>query len=141
MELGGKAASHLRKEEDVMPVENQLSNNSSKLAAGINFLLGIWMFISPWVYGAAGTGSAWNSWIVGALIAIVAAFGLSNSREARSSSWTNTILGGWLFFSPWIFAYTGNTGRFINSLCVGVVIVVLSIYSASARPRHITGTP
>jgi hypothetical protein len=32
----------------------------------------IWLFVSPWVYGVAGDRNAWNSWIVGVLIAVFA---------------------------------------------------------------------
>jgi hypothetical protein len=46
-------------------------------------------------------------------------------------SWLNALLGIWAFFSPWIYGYTGNAGRFINSLCVGVIVFVLAIVSAT----------
>ena len=121
--------------------ETPVATDSSKLAAGINVLLGIWFFVSPWVYGAAGKGNAWNSWIVGALVVILAATRLSNTSGAQSLGWFNMILGAWIFASPWIYGYTGNSGRFINSLCVGIVIFVLSIYGASTHRTPIGGTP
>jgi len=46
-------------------------------------------------------------------------------------SWGNTVLGIWAFFSPWIYGYVFSSGRFINSLCVGVIIFVLSIVAAT----------
>lgn len=45
------------------------------------------------------------------------------------------ILGAWIFFSPWIFAYTANTGYFINSLCAGGLVFLLSLYGASMQGR------
>jgi len=37
-----------------------------------NLVLGIWIFIAPWVLGFAALGSAaWDHWIVGALIFLV----------------------------------------------------------------------
>jgi hypothetical protein len=99
------------------------------------------LFVSPWVYGAAGTPNAWNSWIVGAAMFIIGAVRLSSPIFSTGLSWVNTILGIWVFFSPWIYGYVGNTGRFINSLCVGVVVFVLSIISAvSSRNRNMTTT-
>jgi hypothetical protein len=107
---------------------------AAKAASTICLLAGIWLFISPWVYGAYMNGNAWNSWIVGALLAI---FGLARiSRNAYSAvlSWFSVVLGVWTFCSPWIYGYAGtNTGRFINSLCVGFIVFVFAI--ASARPR------
>jgi len=121
--------------------ETPVATDSSKLAAGINVLLGIWFFVSPWIYGAVGKGNAWNSWIVGALVFILAATRLSSTAGAQSLGWCNMILGAWIFASPWIYAYTANSGRFINSLCVGVAIFLLSVYGASAHKTPIGGTP
>jgi hypothetical protein len=42
----------------------------------------------------------------------------------------NLVLGIWVFFSPWIYGYASvNTGRFINSLCVGVIVFVFALAS------------
>ena len=48
-------------------------------------------------------------------------------------SWVNTILAIWVFASPWIYGYEANTGRFVNSLCVGIAVFVLSIAGSSIR--------
>ncbi|HET7413013.1 MAG TPA: SPW repeat protein [Pararhizobium sp.] len=52
----------------------------------INLLLGIWIFIAPWVLGF-GYGNfplpAWDHWIVGALIFLISASKLSASRTMR----------------------------------------------------------
>lgn len=101
-------------------------------------LAGIWLFVSPWVYGAYTAPSAWNSWIVGALIVLFAAIRVSQPRSA-GVSWLNVILGAWTFVSPWVYGYTANTGRFINSLCVGVIVFIVAIVSANAM-THGTGT-
>jgi hypothetical protein len=45
------------------------------------------------------------------------------------------VLGIWAFFSPWIYGYVFNSGRFINSLCVGVIVFVLSIAAATMSRR------
>lgn len=111
-------------------------------ASTICLLAGIWFFVSPWVYGAAGSATAWNSWIVGAILFIVGAVRLSRPLYTSGLSWLNTLLGIWVFFSPWIYGYVGNTGRFINSLCVGVIVFAVSIVSAlSSRNRSITTMP
>jgi hypothetical protein len=111
-----------------------------KATATINLLAGIWFFISPWVYGAYMEPNAWNNWVVGALIVILAAVRLAN-LTARGASVVNLFLGAWTFASPWIYGYTGNTGRFINSLCVGVIVFVLAAYGSSQHIRRSTGTP
>jgi hypothetical protein len=103
---------------------------AAKTASTIVLLAGIWYFFSPWIYGANAHGNAWNAWIVGALLFIFGVIRVSRSVGTVGLSWLSALLGIWVFFSPWIFAYTANTGRFINSLCVGVIVFVVAIVSA-----------
>lgn len=120
-------------------VPNQTQHSSTDVlrpAAGLNLLVALWFFVSPWVYGAYHMANAWNSWIVGAVLAIIAATCLnSNSRNAASLNWLSVVLAVWVFFSPWIFGYTTNAGRFINSLCVGIVVFVLSMMASMMASR------
>jgi hypothetical protein len=106
-----------------------------RTASTITLLGAIWFFISPWVYGAYGNMNAWNSWIVGAVIGILAIIRLGGPGTMPGLSWFNACLGVWTFFSPWIYGYTGNTGRMVNSLCVGVVVFVLAIVSGTITNR------
>ncbi len=109
--------------------------NGAKAASTIVLLAGIWFFVSPWVYGAYTTSNAWNSWIVGAILFILACIRVGRPIYSTALGWCNMVLGIWAFFSPWIYGYTGNSGRFINSLCVGVVVFVLSIASVRLASR------
>jgi hypothetical protein len=46
----------------------------------ISLVLGIWIFVAPWVLGFAGVGdqtAAWDHWITGALIFLVSSWNLS----------------------------------------------------------------
>ncbi|HEY7335139.1 MAG TPA: SPW repeat protein [Bryobacteraceae bacterium] len=97
----------------------------------MNLLAGIWLFVSPWVYRVSSNPNSWNSWIVGAIIAILAAVRIGNPFEARGASVANLILGIWTFFSPWIYGYTGYSGRFANSLIVGAIVFVLGVILSS----------
>jgi len=106
-----------------------------KGASSIALLAGLWFFVSPWVYGAQMAANAWNSWIVGAVIVILAAIRVANPVNAAGLSWVNCILGVWAFISPWIYGYTSEHGRFINSLCVGVIVFAVAIWSASSTPH------
>jgi hypothetical protein len=125
-----------------MPNETTVARaDAAKVTGGINLLAGIWVFVSPWVYGAGSNSNAWNSWIVGALIAFFALIRWANPSGARWLGWANMILGAWLFISPWVYGYTPNTGRFINSLCAGVIIFILSAYGASTLRTPMTHQP
>ncbi len=105
-------------------------------ATFIAILAGLWLFVSPWVYGAFGNSNAWNSWIVGALIFVFALIRL-NRPSATGFSWFNSILAIWVFFSPWIYGYTATPGRLINSLIIGIVVFCAALISAnSERMSH-----
>jgi hypothetical protein len=104
-----------------------------RTASGLNIIAGIWTIISPWVYGFFnGTGSVWNNVIVGIVIAIFAAIRFFGAASAVWLSWINALLGIWLILSPWIYGYTTNTGRMWNSIIVGIIVLVLSVWSAVA---------
>jgi hypothetical protein len=54
----------------------------------VNLLLGIWIFVAPWVLAFANGNStpAWDHWIVGALIFLVSAGAISNARALPASA-------------------------------------------------------
>jgi SPW repeat len=105
------------------------SLNAARAASTICLLAGIWFFISPWVYRAYADLSSWNSWIVGGLMIVFSIVRLARPAYSTLFGWFNMVLGIWTFFSPWIYSYTTHTGRFINSLCVGVIVFAFSIAS------------
>ena len=59
----------------------------------INLLLGIWIFIAPWVLGFVNLANAsWDHWVVGALIFLIS---ISNLTAARRQPTTmDTVYAG-----------------------------------------------
>lgn len=114
---------------------------SVKATATINLLAAIWLFISPWVYGIYSRPDAWNNWIVAVLIAIFAVTRMSNPMGTRGVSFINLLLGAWTFASPWIYGYTGDHGRFVNSLIVGVIVFIVGAVGSSVEPSNVTPHP
>ena len=105
-----------------------------KTASSINAILGVWLLISPWVYGYAGTArnTAWNSIIVGILIAIFGWLRARSPHHRAGLSWANVVLGAWTVSSPWIYSYIADTGPLWNSVIIGFAVIALAIWSASA---------
>jgi len=105
-----------------------------KVASGLNFLAGVWIIISAWVYGAIYTsGSAWNSIIVGIVIAVLAAIRFFAPRSAVGLSWINALLGIWMIISPWVYGYAATSaGRMWNSVIFGIIVLILGVWSAAA---------
>jgi hypothetical protein len=53
----------------------------------INALLGAWLFVSPFVLGFAGlTTAAWNAWIVGICVALLALWAVPSTRGAKAGA-------------------------------------------------------
>ncbi len=53
----------------------------------INFLIGIWVFISPWVLNYAGlSGIAWSAWIIGALVIILSAWAIAVAQRPPTTA-------------------------------------------------------
>jgi len=97
------------------------SITSVKITAGLNVLLGAWLIWSPWEYGVSFSTGALNSWIVGAMVVIIASIRMSQPERARGLSLLNMMLGIWLIVSPWIFGYAHEMTRLTNSVCVGIL--------------------
>jgi hypothetical protein len=112
-----------------------------KASSIIALLCGFWLLVSPWVFNTDTQGTAYDSWIVGGLLVILAAFELSTPSLMGLLSWISCLLGIWIIASPWMFAYPKGSGRFINYLCIGVIVLVASIRNAMSPPHPSVPTP
>lgn len=113
-----------------------LPGGASNIPNALSLILGIWLFVSPWIYGAHGNAGAWNSWIAGALIVLLAAVRFGTAPAPLK--FLHTVLGIWIFVSPWVYGYAGNTGRLINSLCVGTFVFYLSISAIITKTKTVS---
>jgi hypothetical protein len=106
----------------------------ARVASGINILLGIWLLVSPWVFGyqAAGQAAIWNSVIVGALIAILAASNCFAQHVHTSPNWINVLLALWAMISPVVYGYTANTAGLGDNLLLAILIAAFAICSDGA---------
>jgi BON domain/SPW repeat len=121
---------------------NQKSMDRLTGPTWINVLLGLWLIASPWVYGVFGGGvpAAWNSIIVGVLIALVAAARLgSEQASGEPLSWINVVLGAWMIASPFIYGYAQAGPFTANSIVVGVIVLFLALVATPAEPAYESG--
>lgn len=96
----------------------------------INVLLGLWLIASPWALGfATETTLAWNVWVTGMIIAVVAIAALIAFQTWEE--WINVALGAWLTVSPWVLGFTGNDAAMWNAIAVGVVVAGLALWSST----------
>jgi SPW repeat-containing protein len=106
----------------------------ARTASGINILLGVWLLVSPWVFGykAVGAAAICNSVIVGALIASLAASRCLSPRSRTGLSWVNVLLALWTMISPLVYGYTANRGALVDNMVLGVAIAAFAIWSEDA---------
>jgi hypothetical protein len=109
-----------------------------------NLILGIWLFISPWVLrfaatapaatpgaGAAASGgnalgyASWNAWVLGVIVFLVALSALS--RMVFWQSWITLVLGVWIFIAPWVLGFAGYPRAAWDHWIVGALIFLVSV--------------
>lgn len=103
--------------------------NSNRWEDWGNLFLGAWLFVSPWVLQyAAGPGAnanaAWNAWISGIVIGVIAVVALFQSQQWEE--WINILVGIWVAVSPWVLGFTGSTTATSNAVIVGILAVCLA---------------
>jgi len=97
-------------------------------------LLGLWLFITPWVFTyPIPSPQAWNAFVAGAVIAILAAFELY-----KTYFWAvvvNLLLGIWVAISPWVMKVSTDRELMWNELIVGVAVIVLALWEMRTDPE------
>ena len=96
-------------------------------------LLGIWLFVSPWVLGyASDAPQALNAMIAGAVIALLAAFDLYKTHV-----WAvvlNMLIGLWVAISPWVPVTADRSALMTNNVIVGVAVLLLALWELRTDP-------
>lgn len=94
----------------------------------VNIAAGLGLAITPWILGyAALTTAAWNAWLVGAAIAVVACIALFAFSEWQQ--WVNTALGVWTVAAPWLLSFSTNSSATISHVVVGLIVAAAAGYS------------
>lgn len=95
----------------------------------INVLAGVWLVISPWVIATGlQENGAWNTVILGLVIAVVALFGFADTR----SEWVNVAAAVWLFFSPWLLGFAAESPNLAwNCWIVSVIVFLVALAGAT----------
>lgn len=90
----------------------------------VNVVVGVCLALAPWVLGFV-PAAAWNAWLVGAAIALVALGALVAFREWEE--WVNLVLGVWAIISPWVlgFVFSGTHAGAVH-VVAGVIVAALA---------------
>ena len=116
----------------------------ARTASGINVLLGIWLLVSPWLFGYSEVGlpAILNSVIVGTLVALLAASRQVSPSTSTDRSWVILVLALWTIASPWMYGYAANLEGLRDNIVLGIVMAALAIWSwgaSIAEQKHLSG--
>jgi hypothetical protein len=95
----------------------------------VNVFLGYCLALAPGLApeGLGFTGemaAAWNAWIVGAAIALIAFGALFAFREWEE--WVNLALGVWAILAPWLLGFATVTAAMYAHVIIGLIVGVLA---------------
>ncbi|WP_438004312.1 hypothetical protein WME89_36715 [Sorangium sp. So ce321] len=102
-------------------------------ARGINVALGIWLFVSAFLWRHS-QGQFTNTWVVGALCIVFALLAIWAPR----ARYLNTILAIWLFVSAWAIPAL-SVGTVWNNALVALGILIVSLLPSVPAARAVRG--
>jgi hypothetical protein len=93
----------------------------------VMLVLGIWLFLSPFILGYPDLGAAMsvNSYIFGAIVTALAIAALARPRMWEE--WVTLVLGLWLIISPFALGFRADTVATTNHIIVGLLIALDAI--------------
>ena len=100
---------------------------------GVILLLGVWLFVSPWVMGyPSDSAPAINAYIAGAIMAALAIFDLY-----KTYVWAvllNIVVGAWVAVSPWLVDVVADRAMSTSMLVTGLATIVLGLWEMRSDP-------
>ena len=112
-----------------------------KILSWLIALCGLWEFgdiALPFVIGFDDVQSfVWNHILVGLILMFtgVRAALTSDMRTARAMNWVAVVAGLWLILATFLLRDLTITAGLWNDLIVGVVVVILGVWSARASTQ------
>ena len=120
-----------------------LRNRTYRWQDWVTLILGIWLFISPWVlqFGAgqaaapvgvvngpviAVSHAAWNAWVLGVIVFLVALSAIGTIEVWQE--WWHVVLGAWIFAAPWALGFVGFPRASWDHWIVGAIIFLLAVW-------------
>ena len=104
-------------------------------------LLGLWLFITPWVFSyPIPSSQSTNAFVAGAVLAV-----LSACELYKTYFWAvvvNLLVGLWVAISPWVLKVADQRQLMWDEVIVGLAVIVLALWEMRTDPelhKHWTG--
>ena len=95
-----------------------------------NFLLGLWLWSSPWTLGYSEHGAATLNAVAFGLALMV--FSLMELQvRAIWEEWVNMLCGLWLVLAPFALGFTTQFHAAANSMLIGALAAMLAAWAMS----------
>jgi hypothetical protein len=108
----------------------------------VSLVLGVLLFIAPWVFGTATNGArSWDAWIIGAIGVILALGALALPRTASIAEGLSVILGVLLFISPWVLGFAALSSAAWTAWIIGVLFVLVNGWTLLQTRSPRVGAP
>lgn len=97
-------------------------------------VIGIWFFISPWLFGLSGNVTLlWVSMIAGAVMFIASVWAATRPEMTANWSnwqnWVSLLAGVWFVAQPWLLNVSDNVSNTWQSVILGAVAVGLNLWT------------
>lgn len=96
-------------------------------------VLGLWLFVSPWVLQYPDTTAAQSAFVVGFVLIVTELIALY--AFLIWEEWIIAILGAWLVNSPWVLG--ADFVPTVNFVIVGLLVLALALYVIWDERRHL----
>jgi hypothetical protein len=94
-------------------------------ANAVNILAGLGLTLSPWFLEFATiTTAAWNAWLVGGTIALVALWALMSFHQAEEA--VNLVLGMWAVIAPWVLGFSELEAPMRAHVVLGLIVAIVA---------------
>jgi|RhiMethySRZTD1v2_1073278.scaffolds.fasta_scaffold47847_6 SPW repeat-containing protein len=98
-------------------------------------LFGVWLTISPWMFGYADNLSAVQVTITGALVVLTTGASVLFGPVTALPLWFALVLGVWTMATPIMFGQFGRSFSANNEIVVGLLILLASAVAIGSRAR------
>src|ERR1700744_860750 len=95
---------------------------NAKLCDVGNLMLGVILFISPWLFRFPAGAQSQNAYVTGIVIVVLSIAALA--AFAVWEEWLNLIVGLWLIVSPWVLGFQESTKATTVCVIVGILVAV-----------------
>lgn len=106
--------------------EQQLATTTARWQEWASFVLGLWLAMSPWIFGYSDDQHAAtaNAAFLGIALALGSHF--EASLDECSAEWLNLAAGLWLVAAPFVLGFSAAAVATANSIAVGTLVVALA---------------